>query len=1005
MNKIVKKKKLWLSLGITSVALLAVSIVGECVCSYYESVISYALNLKTFDIVKGDNKDENTMYYSSAYDSEESLVAHEEELCANVMEEGAVLLKNDNNALPLVSGSNVSLFSQSSVRPVYGGTGSGQVNVAAAPTFQNALKNEGINVNSTLWKFYESGDGSKYSRSVPSTTESKKSDYAVGEVPWKVYGNAVKNSFASYGDAAIVMLSRSGGEGCDLAKKEGKDSIDGDYLRLNQDEIDLLTNLKSYKDNGTFKKIIVLFNTSNMIQLDFLDDYGIDAAMWIGDIGVTGINGVARLLSGKTNPSGRTVETYLKDNKASPTYINFGANMWTNLSDYVSQLGNDPQAKDGYYNNAYNVYQEGIYVGYRYYETRYYDYVKSQGNAGNYQYSDVVAYPFGYGLSYTTFEYTSMESKETEDGFEFTVSVKNTGDVAGKHTVQIYMEAPYTQYDKDNNVEKSAVKLVGFEKSGLISAGKEEKVTVKVDKKELASYDSNNAKTYIVDAGTYRFTVASDAHKAVNNFLASESVTTSSSTGRMDENGVSSLVYSDYTVSSLDTTTYSKSEYTGKEITNQFDNVDVLKYDGIDSTDKNNFKYMTRSDWEGTFPKTTASLKVTKQMTEEGLILGGSNREGEIYSNLVERYKKEYQEKFGEVKEMPKTGVNSGLTVAMLKDTPMDDDKWDLLIQQMSVDELLKLVTQGFHCTVAVSSTVLPATKNENGPQGLTASLVGGSSAMCYTSEDILAATYNRELTHDVGSCMGEDCLYGGYSGMYAPGTNIHRSNYEGRSFEYYSEDGYLSGEIGYEVTNGIASKGVLVQMKHFALNEQEDYRNGICTFANEQSIREIYLKSFEKPLANQGQLVSVMSSFNRLGVRWSGAHMGLMTGILSDEWNVTGSNITDCSTTRDYMDGVLGILSGTTLWDGSGQQAVASLTTYSNDKVVVKALQNAAKSITQSIASGNGMNGISSSDKLVNITPFYLILLPCLIGLFGLSTIVCFTFFILGIIDKKKNI
>lgn len=1002
MNFITKHKILWLITDIIALVLAVAMIVGYVFAYEYRTVINQVLNVQTFRTEKDENA-ERKIYFESEYDSEAALVAHEEQLCANVMAEGAALLKNNNGALPLKAKANVSLFSQSSVRPVYGGTGSGQVNISAAPTFKEALTAQGINVNPTLWNFYATGDGSSYSRKVPSSTESRKSDYGINEVPWSRYGNVVKNSFTSYNDAAIVVLGRSGGEGTDLAITEAKDGTDGDYLKLSREEAELLKQLGDYRKDGTFKSVIVLLNTSNMLHLDFLEnsDYAIDACLWIGDLGVTGINGVARLLAGETAPSGRTVETFLKNNMYHPSMANFGAYRWNNLSQFSNVLGSN--------NEAYVVYQEGIYVGYRYFETRYTDYVLGNGNPGQFNYNEQVAYPFGSGLSYTTFSYDAFTARESGNNFVFDVTVHNTGDVAAKHTVMIYLQAPYTA----GGIEKAAVKLVGFEKTEKIDGGATKKISVTVPRSELVSYDSNNAKTYILEGGKYLFTVGTDAHNAANNFLASAGKTPQNTANKMDAAGNAELVWS-WENASTDTKTYAVSKYTENAITNKFDNADILKYEGMDPALKSTFKYLSRNDWEGTYPKNNVVMNVTDQMTKDGLVLGGKNREGEIYANLVAKYKAEWVAANGAVETMPTLGASNGLNAAMmrghLESNAENDVIWQSLIDQLSWAEVQELVSQGFHATAPIASINLGGTKNENGPQGLTASLVGGNSAMAYTSEDILAATFNRELARDVGDCMGEDCLYAGYSGMYAPGANIHRTPYSGRNFEYYSEDGFVSGEIGYEVTQGIITSGVLVQVKHFALNDQEDYRFGIATWANEQSIREVYLKAFEKILGGQGLSVSVMSSYNRIGIPWAGAHRGLITGILSDEWGVQGSNITDCSNVSDYMDGVLGVLAGTHLWDGAGSASTGVQNSYQNDPVVVAAMKDSALHVIKSIVAGNAMNGTSTSDRIVILTPWYLSLIISLIVIFSVLTAGLTALFVISIVKnpnkgKKQNI
>lgn len=1011
MKFISKHRKAWLTCGIIGLVFAIVFGVAFPIVAQYETVINQFLNAKTFEVIRGEQTGD-TEYFKSQYSTQEELSTHEKDLCAQVMAEGASLLLNKNNALPLKSGAKVSLFSQSSVRPIYGGTGSGQVDASKAETFKNSFAKVGLSVNARLWKFYESGDGASYVRSVPSTTESKTEDYAINEVPWKVYNKSVKSTFAEYGDAAIVVIARSGGEGCDLAINDGKDAKDGDYLKLNDDEREMMENLMNYRNDGTFKSLIVILNTSNMVSLEFLETYNVDACLWVGDLGLTGTDGVAQILSGQVNPSGRTVETYLKDNHSSPSFYNFGVNYWSNLDEYKGLLGDDPLGKSSY-NNAYVVYQEGIYVGYRYYETRYTDYVMGTGNAGEFNYSEQVAFPFGTGLSYTEFAYTSFTKEETENELLFHVTVKNTGAVAGKHTVQIYLQSPYTDYDRENGIEKSAVALVGFDKTDLLDAGKEQELTITVNKRELAAYDSYNAKTYILDAGDYLFTIGANAHDAANNFLAKLGFTPAD--GKMDAPGNAELVLS-YHVAELDTTTFSVSSYSGEVITNRFDDVDVLKYEGMDPELKASFKYLSRNDWMGTFPTGAVSMKVTDQMTKDGLYLGATSgstadRNNDTYKQLVQKYIDIYLAEEGAISENPTLGANNGLTAPMMIGIGMESEEdialWNAFMDQFTFDEMRKLVSQGFHNTVAVERDGiigLPETKNENGPQGLTASLLGGFSSMSYTSADVLAATYNRNLAHDVGHCMGEDCLANGYNGMYAPGANIHRSPYSGRNFEYYSEDGFLSGEIAKVQCAGIAENGVTVQIKHLVLNDQETYRNGIATWANEQTIREIYLKAFEGAVADHGPLISVMTSFNRLGVVWAGAHRGLMTWVMDREWNVEGYNITDCSTTRDYMDGVLGLLAGTHLWDGSGEQAVASQLLYKGDPVVETAMKESAFRIVYSICHGNAMNGYSSGDRIVAVTPWYFTVMTGALVLFSVIAVAGFGLYITARIQNKKE-
>ena len=461
---------------------------------------------------KLQNEDANAQYYTSDFNSAEEMVNYGLALTQQVEAEGAALLMNNNNALPLAADAKVSTFSSSSVNLVYGGTGSGNIDASTADTLRTALEKVGVTVNPTLWDFYTVGAGKDYARSKSGTVA--KSSEVTAEVPWDVYTDEVKDSVAQYGDAAIVTLSRVGGEGADLSYGEVN------YLALDENEKAMLQNVAEMKKNGTVKKTILLINSANALQVDFLknNEYDIDAALWIGDVGISGINAVAEILTGKVNPSGSLVDTYCYDNFSAPAMWNFTP---TTYEGYVE--GGDVSAKA----KSYMIYQEGIYVGYKYYETRYEDFVTGTGNAGDYAYGDIVAYPFGYGMSYTNFDISDMNVSynAADDTYTVTVKVTNTGDMAGKKTVQVYVQSPYTDYDKENGVEKSAVSLVGFGKTGMIEPGASETLSMTVNKRDIASYDTYGAGTYILDAGDYYFTAATDAHNAVNNILAAKGYT------------------------------------------------------------------------------------------------------------------------------------------------------------------------------------------------------------------------------------------------------------------------------------------------------------------------------------------------------------------------------------------------------------------------------------------------------------------------------------------------
>lgn len=991
MNSKKPKVRLWSVLTALTAILTVAAIVGNFIANQYATTLNVALNASTYKIIKSETT-EDTEYFKSDFASDEEREAYEAELCATVEAEGAALLKNDNAALPLANGAKVSLFAHGSVDLMYGGTGSGSVDTSKAPDFKTALESQGINVNTTLWDLYSSSSiMEKYSRLTPASISDKleaNTQYAVNEAPWSALSSA-EGSFAEYGDAAIVVLSRSGGEGADLPSGNNGTSDywttgtegSGNYLELSAEEIELFENLKALKDNGTFKSIIVLINSSNALELDFLNpeicgaDYGIDAAMWIGDVGQTGINGVAQLLAGTVTPSGSLVDTYLYDNMANPAMYNFYSQAYPNAAEYdLLTEGADVQG-------MYSVYQEGIYLGYRYFETRYEDVVMGTANAGDYDWATTVAYPFGYGDSYTTFSYTNFKVTESDDAFTVTLKVTNTGDTySGKETVQIYFQSPYTAYDKANGIEKAAVELCGFAKTDVLAPGASEDVTITVKKSELRTYDANNAKTYILDAGTYFFTAATDSHDAVNNILAAKGYTVETTNGRMTENGNIDLVYQ-WTNSTLDTEIFSTS-VTGAEITNLFDESDPNK----SSTAPGNVTWMSRSDWTGTFPTAPAVLNANETLAAA---LAFTQYDGSLADSI----------------EMPTLEADNGLTLASMIGKSYDDPQWNDLLDQLTYDEMVQTITLGFHNTKAIASIGKTATKDENGPQGLTAALTGGASAMCYTSEDVMAATFNVDLINEVGRCIGEDCLAMGYSGLYGPGINMHRTAYSGRNFEYYSEDPFVSGTICAAEVQGIQSKGVYVYLKHVALNDSETSRRGVNTWLNEQTAREIYLEVADKAIVDGGAWC-VMTGFNRWGATWCGANENLLTNYLRGELGMRGMCITDFSGSSQYMDLVDGLIAGSDIWDSPMPKIhTTKAADYENDAYIVAQMKDALHNILYTVVNSNAMNGWSSGDRLKTVTPWWQTAIYALIAVLAVLTALCAWRLVVAIKLKKSMV
>lgn len=910
------------------------------------------------------NADENAVYFESDFSSVEEMNEYGLKLCETVEAEGAVLLLNENGALPLAEGASVSCFSNSSTNLVYGGTGSGNIDASTADNLKTALEKSGFKVNETLWNFYAEGEGSAYAR--PKGGMVSLASASVTEVPWNVYTDEVKDSVATYGDAAIAVISRVGGEGADLSYQGTN------YLALDENEKEMMSNVAAMKADGTVDKVIVLINSANPLQVDFLKDnaYDIDACLWIGDVGISGINAVTEILAGNVNPSGSLVDTYCYDNYSAPAMANFTPTTYKGYEEGII-----PENA-----STYMIYQEGIYVGYKYYETRYEDYVMGTGNAGDYAYHEDVAFPFGYGKSYTDFAYSDMavNYNASTDQFEVSVKVTNTGDTySGKETVQVYSQSPYTAYDVKNGVEKPSAALCGFAKTEILAPGEAQTITVFVDKRDLASYDAYGAGTYILDDGDYYLTVATDAHNAVNNTLAAKGYTVENTQGRMDADGNAELAYK-WNNPSFDAETYAVSA-NGTKIVNQLSDSDINLYEGNDET----VTYLTRNDWTATFPETIAELALTEEMI------------GDLQDI-------QYDPADYETVEMPVMGAKNGLKLYDMIGLDYDDASWDDLLDQLTFDEMVSLIGDAFHWTMPVKSIEAPGTRDENGPQGLTASLLASDAtqldATAFTSEDVMAATFNVSLMSEIGKVIGNNCLEADIACLYGPGNNIHRTPYGGRNFEYYSEDGFLSGKMSaYEVA-AIQDKGVHVVMKHFALNDSEQDRIGLGVWLSEQAAREIYLKAFQAPV-EEGNGNGVMIAYTRWGCIWSGANKGLVTGILREEWGQDGMNITDNVLTT-YVNGVDGILAGVSIYDAMMPYVTNLLPEYKNDPVIVAAMRESCHRNLYAIANSAGMNGVGADTTIKMTQPKIITIVNVLAVIFSILFVVSLVLWIL----KKRN-
>ncbi len=916
-----KATRPWKILTWISAPITIILIVLSVFCSTFDNSLSIFVG-GTFNDIK--NKDGNANYYKMDFDSQEEMVRYGEALCKQVEAEGAALLMNENQALPLAEGSKVSCFSNSSVNLVYGGTGSGNIDASMANTLKGALEIAGLEVNQTLWDFYLGLD-EEYTRKKGGTIATASA--TVSECPWELYTGEVKDSVSAYGDAAVVVFSRIGGEGADL------DHRDVNYLALDENEKEMMENIAAMKADGTIKKVIVLINSANALQVDFLrnNEYGVDACLWIGDVGISGIDAVGEILTGKVNPSGSLVDTYCYNNYSSPAMVNSVPVAY----DGVAAEDLPDKAK------TYMIYQEGIYVGYKYYETRYEDFVMEKGNAGDYDYGSEVAFPFGYGLSYTDFSYSDLSvnyNKDT-DQFEVAVTVTNTGNTyAGKETVQIYVQSPYTSYDVKNGVEKASVALCGFGKTQILEPGASETLTIYVDKRDLASYDAYGAGTYILDAGTYYFTAATDAHNAVNNVLAAKGYKAAG--GRMDADGNKKLTYK-WKNAKLDTTTYATS-LNGTVISNQLSDSDINLSEDLEQ----DIIYLSRNNWMETFPMQQVKLVATEA----------------LQAKLQDV---QYRAADDDEVEMPVLGAKNGLKLVDMIGLSYDDPKWEQLLDQLSFNDMVSLIGDSFHWTMPVESVQAPGTRDENGPQGLTASLFKAGEeegktalvATAFTSEDVMAATFNTDILYEIGRVIANNCISAEIACLYGPGSNTHRTPYGGRNFEYYSEDGFLAGEMAKHEVQAMTDRGIFVVLKHFALNDSEQDRIGLGVWLGEQAAREIYLKAFQGAVEEAD--AGLMVAYTRWGAIWSGGNKGLMTNIVRQEWGKTGLNITD-NVLTNYVNGVDGLMAGgVSTFDAMLPYVTRQLPKYKDDPVIVTAMKEACHQNLYSIANSAGMNGI----------------------------------------------
>ncbi len=847
--------------------------------------------------------------------------ANAQEVNLKLAEEGFVLLKNENAALPMNKGARISVFSKNSVNLSYGGSGSGGFDTSNNKDLYESLNDAGFVTNPTLKRFYESSQSGPVRTANSSDLDNGDNQkIATAETPQSKYTDVVRNSYADYSDAALVVVTRIGGEGFDLPRyqgdSEGAVSADSHYLELDQNEIDLLTAVT----DGTFKRVVVVFNTPSSFEAIFLKDSAyaafadkIDAAVWIGFTGSNGITALGEILNGDVNPSGRLVDTWAADFTKNPSFVNFGT-------------GCLPDTTDKYDGGMYYSvdYEEGIYVGYRYYETR-------GETDGEDWYNANVVYPFGYGLSYTTFDWTvgDASASEIELGTTITVpvTVKNTGSVAGKDVVQLYASAPYTL----GGIEKAHKVLVGFAKTKLLQPGESETVTVSFDPYSAASYDyrdanSNGFSGYELEAGEYTLYVSRNAHES--------------------EKAIALNLAADVQIGTDPTT--------DSEVVNRYtDSENFLDSDWQLDT------MLSRADWEGTWPtpQTAQQHAGTDRLYEE--------IRSEEHNNPTDFDSEEYPW-FGEeptltLRDLLPSAEAEGYEPVV----SYDDERWEELMMGCDEEEMIALINNGAYHTLAMENVGLPATIHGDGPSGFTCFMskeqVNGTCQ--YVSEPVMASTWNINLMNELGEAIGEEGTIGDkatgqpYSSIYAPGVNIHRSPFGGRCSEYFSEDPFISGMMGAAEVQGIQSRGVLPTVKHFVANEQETHRSigGDLSWLSEQALREIYLKPFEYTV-KLGETRGIMTSFNRIGTRWTGGDYRLLTEILRNEWGFNGLVICDFNTIPQYMIPRMMFYAGGSL-DLATQQSAMWTDCDTSDAGDAIVLMRAVKDVMYALVNSNAMN------------------------------------------------
>ena len=1027
------KRGLWRGLATLMASLLVFTMAAQATSNAWANKVNSMLGTSNYEVVVSDDaEDNNGTYFASDYASLKDMVAAQKEFAASVAAEGVVLLKNEQNALPLNKGSeSVTLWGMHTDNPVLGGMmgSTAFVNFEAGQVLygiKEAMAEKGFTLNQNFIDLYASADMDPYrmvamffGMPIPghiltpvfTTMAENFSTYKVGEAPASVYTDEL---LASADDtAALVLITRDNSEAADyyptMVHADDTDSFERP-LALSQNERDMIALAKEHST-----KVVVLINSSSAMEIEELkNDPEVDAVLWVGDPGVNGYLGISDVLSGEIAPSGRLTDTYSSSSVSSPAMVNFGVYLYTTNSFADSSISYDDCG------DAYLVESEGIYQGYKYYETRYEDAILGQGNAeaaegsstGNaWNYAEEMSYPFGYGLSYTSFE-QKLDSVEATVGGEGTavVTVTNTGSVKGKDVVELYVQAPYTA----GGLEKASLQLIGFGKTGVLEPGASESVTITFDPRYMASYDETVVKAdgtegaWVLDEGSYYFAIGSSAHNAINNILAHKLGSTDGLVTVNDNEVIDPENVKEWTLNERDVETYSEN------VQNALQNMDLNKL--IPGT----VEYFTRADWtRGWKPvmdvTPTDDMKIDLTNNRNALSENGSGVTWGTQSGL----------KLVNLIETDEEGRYVGVV-------DYDDPLWQQLVETVTLDEAINYIENAGNGISAIDSVGVQAHGIQDGPTGFAndqvaayfIKWVGGNTkeatyvaesdeCAAYTmnvfpTEPVVGSTFNQALVFEEGKMYGEESLWANIPGTLAPGMNLHRVPYCARNHEYYSEDPMVTNLMGTAFCAGGTAKGLMTEPKHLAFNHQETNRSGASTFMTEQAARENDLRAFMGPLSSN-QAMGVMTAYNRVGTVYASAHSGLLEQIVRNEWGFQGWIVTDMAAAPDYMNWLGSVKNGTSgmLTTNATTSASKFGSMESNKAKILKdtefqeKMQLAMKSYLYSIARSNAMNGITENTETRYVLTWWQ---KAIIGAEAATAALTVVFLAVDVFKKRKN-